>query len=263
MIELQGQNKLCERFNNLEDLPHSFILIGDVGCGKHTLTSQLVKEFDLTYLDISDIISSDTLLEFEFSKVPTLYVIDMDKLSNQNVVLKFIEDYDPFKYICAITNSKNLVLPTILSRCTPFEFERYSKDILKPYIDKLYLEEDRELALNICSTIGQVELYSKYDLNKLDKTVKTLIDKIEVVNFYNLISIVKQFEDSDIVMIFKLLIYNLHKQICYDGKINLSKYYNLTVDYMKRTLDKRIKGSSLLTNYLIEYWLLVGNNNGN
>ena len=103
-MELKGQEKLLNTFQNMSvnTLPHTFMLLGDYGCGKHTFSHEIADRFKLDYHEITKEITSDFLIELSTKNIPTLYVINILEVKDQNVVLKFIEDFKQSIFICLI-----------------------------------------------------------------------------------------------------------------------------------------------------------------
>ena len=258
---IKGQEKLTATFQNMtiEELPHTFMLLGESGCGKHTLSKEIAEQFYLKYDDISETISSDLIFEIETIKIPTLYVLDVNKLKDQNIILKFIEDYKEFIYICVLCDNKNLLLETIANRCIVYEFEKYSIDFLKesaPYT--LAKDEIKPILLNICNTVGQLQDCVNQDLLSLNDLTFKIIHKTQNANFPNLLSLVNKFnykdfyDKYDVMIFFKLMLFNL-LELCKKDSNYCSKYM-LTQKYYKRLNDTRLNRENLMTQYLIDFW---------
>ncbi len=260
-MQLRGQEKLVNTFMNMKVLPHAFILLGDDGCGKHLFSKDIAEMKELEYQDITETISNDLIAEIQVSRVPTLYTIDIEEVKDQNILLKFLEDYDAYTFVCVLVNNKNLVLNTILNRCIIYQFERYSKEFLMDDIAyTLASDENKPILLNICTTPGQMNDIVNEDLQSLDRLCDTIILKLQDANFSNMLSITSQFNYKDqygkfnVNTFFKLMLYKL-KCSCISNS-NYFSYYMLTQKYAIRLNDSRFKREDLLTNYLIELWKL-------
>ena len=85
-----GQDKLVTSLMAYvaSDFPHDILLLGDRGCGKHTLVKDLGESFYLPVVDITDSISLDTITEISNRPIPTFYVIDCNMLTerHQNII---------------------------------------------------------------------------------------------------------------------------------------------------------------------------------
>ena len=266
---IKGQEKLINIFENMtiDQLPHTFMLLGEDGCGKHTLSKDIAEKFSLEYEDISTTISVELIMEIETIKVPTLYILNINELKDQNIILKFIEDYKEFVYVCVLCDNKNLLLETIANRCIIYEFERYSKEFLMS--NPLYVlanDNNKEIMLNICTTIGQMQDVVNQDLKGLNELTLKIIDKTQDANFPNLLTLVSKFnykdyyDKYDVNTFFKLMLFNLRNKC----KLDIKYYdrYMLTQEYYKRLLyDNRLNKENFMTQYLIKFWKLVKGSN--
>ena len=266
---IKGQEKLTNTFQNMtiDELPHTFMLLGENGCGKHTLSKEIAKLFYLEYEDISTTITNELIMEIETIKIPTLYVLNINELNDQNIILKFIEDYKEFVYVCVLCDNKNLLLETIANRCIIYEFERYTIEFLKD--DPTYVlasDENKEIILNICTTIGQMQDVVNQDIKGLNDLTLKIIDKTQDANFPNLLTLVSKFnykdyyDKYDVNTFFKLMLFNL-KNKC---KLDIKYYdrYMLTQEYYKRLLKhNRLNKENFISQYLIKFWKLVKGNN--
>lgn len=263
---LKGQEKLTSTFENMniEELPHTFMLLGEIGCGKHTLSKEIASKFNLEYSDISAIIDDELISEIENIKIPTLYVLDIKELKDQNIILKFIEDYKEFVYICVICDNKNLLLETIANRCVIYEFERYSKEFLSNHITYVMASEtNKPIVLNICTTPGQLDEIVNENLQEVNELSLKVIHKTQDANFPNLLSLVNKFNYKDyydkynVNTFFKLMLFNL-LELCkkdnhyYDKYMLTQKYYKLYTN-----IKLKLNSENLMTQYLIDFWKLA------
>ena len=56
-------------------------MIGDRGCGKHTLCEMIATKFGLDIVDITDNINYDTILNIYSVVRPTLFLAQLDNIS--------------------------------------------------------------------------------------------------------------------------------------------------------------------------------------
>lgn len=261
MTKLEGQEKLTSTFSHMtiEQLPKTIMLLGEYGCGKHTLAKNIAEMFFLEYNDVTETISVDLINEIYGHKIPTLYVIDVNKLKDQNIILKFIEESKDFIFVCLLCDNENLVLNTVMNRCIIYRFEEYSKDFLKQYISCVR-QGDEEIALNIFTTIGQLQTYGNMNLTELNDLCYKIATKIQDASITNTLSLVDKFnykdlyDKYDVSIFFKLL-----KLILKDLTKQDIKYYNmymLVLNYSKRLNDNRIRKEDLMSNFLIKFWKL-------
>lgn len=259
---LEGQERLSKQIEylTLDTLPQTFMLLGETGCGKHTLASRIATRLGLDYLDITENISGDVLSELSISPMPTLYVIDTQVMTErqQNTILKFIEDYRPNSWTCLLCANRNLLLETIANRCIVYTFDAYSKEFLKGFAVDFLGEEKYAKALELSATVGQIKDFIGQDIDKLEELCNKIIHKIKLANLSNALSISKQFNYKDLYdkfnvnIFFKLMCKKLQESCITDPKY--FKTYKITQEYAKRINDSRLKKQDLMENYLIQLW---------
>lgn len=259
---LEGQERLSNTFENLSlsNLPQTFMLLGDIGCGKHTLASRIASHYGLDYLDITNNISEDVLSELALSPMPTLYVIDTQVMNErqQNTILKFIEEYRPNSWTCLICANKNLLIDTIVNRCIVYTFDTYSREYLRGFAVDLVDEANCDKVLDLSATVGQIKDFIGQDLNKLDDLCEKIITKIKLANLSNVLSISNQFNYKDLYdkfnvhIFFKLLCRKL-QTLCITEPSYLNMY-KITQEYAKKLNDVRLNQQLLIENYLIQLW---------
>jgi len=153
-----GQRKLIDKLNTLtlDTLPHSLILVGDAGCGKHTYLNEVVNKLQLEFEDVSELLDDEKILGIQQRSIPTLYLINSDliKERDQNVILKLLEEPTDFSYICIICSSINGLLPTITNRCYVWNFESYSEEELKNFTN--LIGDDFKNTIKILNTPGKL-----------------------------------------------------------------------------------------------------------
>ena len=255
-----GQDKL---FNSLmaysmSDFPHSILLLGDKGCGKHTLVKEIANTHDVSIVDITNSISLETITEISNRPIPTIYIIDCSLITerHQNIILKFLEEPSAYAYIFLLCTSKSMLLPTIVNRCMIYEFEPYTREILSQF-----LTDNNTHVLDVCTTPGQVLSIHSGDLEKLEELCVTIVTKIGRANYSNTLSIVKkinlkdEFDKFDINVFFNVLLETILKlYINSTLNIKFTELYNLVADYKKRLGDTRLNKELLLENFLTTVW---------
>lgn len=260
-MNLKGQKELVEIFENMNmnQLPHSFMLLGEYGCGKHLLSHEIADKFGLDYHETTDEITSELLDTYAITNIPTLYVIDIVKVKDQNLVLKFAEESKNFVYVCLLCDNENLVLDTVLNRCIIYRFQKYDIEVLKDDVAYILMsEENQKLALTICNTIGQLREVGNSNLVELYDFCNKVVEHIGDANFPNMLSISDKFNYKDLYdkyninSFFKFMI-NLYSE----KYIKDNKYYKefiTTVDYFKKLNNSKYNKELLIQNYLINLW---------
>ena len=91
-----GQDKLIDKINNInmDNLPHSLILLGDKGSGRHTIFNMIVDKMQLPFFDITDKLSQELIDEIYLKIEPIIYLINIDDISlrESNMILKMVEE---------------------------------------------------------------------------------------------------------------------------------------------------------------------------
>ncbi len=178
MVEIKFQDKLMDFFNGMPiaGLPHTMLLCGETGCGKHLLCNYMSECFGLPLQDITERLSLDTITEIYLSATPTFYVINMNAITvkEQNVILKFLEEPSPNVYILLLVTNAHVVLDTILNRCIRLEFEKYTL----PQLHTFVAEDVPDYFLQFCETPGDVLAYQSQDMNLAAQFAEKVILKL-------------------------------------------------------------------------------------
>lgn len=254
-----GQDKLIAKLKSysIATLHHSIMLLGDKGCGKHTLVTELAKYFNVDVIDISESISLDTITEINNRPIPTFYIIDSSLITerHQNIILKFLEEPTPYAFIFLLCTNKSIVLSTIVNRCLIYEFEPYSKETLSQFVN------GDARVLDVCTTPGQVLSMHANDLDELQKLCNTIITRIGKANYPNTLSIVKkinlkdEYDKFDIDVFFNVLLKTIYDSVLTNNcDKKLFSLYNLVSNYKKKLQDTRLNKELFLENFLTTLW---------
>ena len=215
-----GQKNLIEQFNTFtfETLPTTMLLVGEKGCGKHTLMGMLSAKFSIDFENISDKLTYEKIVDLFLNPLPKFYVIDKDmSISEQNSLLKFIEEPPKTAKVFILCENENSLLETIVGRCQKFYFEEYSEDEL------LNFTTNKEL-ISYFKTPGQLLSFSNDNMWVFD-LCKTILTKIDLASIPNVLTLSNKFnfgkDDTkfDIGVFMKLLV-----KTCYDFSIKDNKY---------------------------------------
>ena len=203
------QSEIISKLTNAKKnnrLSHAYIFSGPMGVGKNLLAhyfalllysddkvdlesniaNQIFKDEFLNlftiYSDSKTIKKNQiTDLQEEFSKTsqldgPRIYIInDAEKmnLSSQNSLLKFIEEPANNTYGILLTTNKDLILPTIKSRCQILDFKPMDYNLLKNQMIKsginkkyatflAYLTNDLKNALDYASNEDMIKFLDTF-----------------------------------------------------------------------------------------------------
>jgi replication-associated recombination protein RarA len=260
-MKLLGQEKLLSIIDSYtySTYPKSAIILGSFGSGKHTLSSYIAKKFNLDMVDITKDISQDFLNEISLRVTPSLYIIDASEISDkqQNMILKFLEEPTTYSFILILAENRVSLLPTILNRCVIFEFRQYSKDILSQFVDN---SVDKDLALSICSTPGQLKALKMTNLSEMKELCVKMVQKSPLASFPNMLSISEKlnykddFNKYDVDLFFSMLTQVMFDEYRQTNTQNVITMYLKTIDCMKKLVDRKLNRRHLVENYLSNLW---------
>ena len=257
------QYKIYNRIDNLtiDTLPRTLLLLGEFGCGKHTIVEHIGNTFNLEIEDISDILTIETIDNISMRVEPKIYLIDNSKLTirNENVILKFLEEPLKNAFIILIAESKYSIIPTVWNRCQVWEFEGYSKEYLETFIDEN--NKDKDIILRVANTPGKVKLYQTYPVSDMMALADKIFKNMSNANFANALTLSRfiAFKNEKDKYDFKLFLDVLLEasiQCCRDKMVKCFEAYKLT---SKLNTDKyifNIDKKALFEHYLIELKLL-------
>lgn len=265
-----GQDKLIEKLNTLtlDTLPHSILLLGDQGSGKHTFVTLIKDKFNLPLFDITNIISQQTIDEIYTKIEPQLYLIDIDKLSvkEENIILKFVEEPLKNSFIIIIGKNKNTILPTIVNRCQIWVMESYYTETLATFLNNN--TEDNKWLLQVCKTPGQVlMMQSKFEdaKNMLDMSYK-IIKHISTANFANTLTISNKIafknesDKWDYDLFIKVLKYALVQTVRAPGYNDVLAFtlWDRTMKLLQDSNIPHINKQQLFERYLLDCKCAIG-----
>ena len=256
---LIGQTQINNRLANLtlKNLPHSILLIGEEGCGKHTLCKIIADKFDLQLKELDNNINQEDIDNIVFKPYLCLYFINLDNAipKLQNNLLKFLEEPISNIYIICITSNINNVLPTLSNRCQRWYFEKYAKEELKKFITN---STNEDLILKIFDTPGQIIKGQDHPLQEMENLANTMIDRIAGASVSNILSISdnkiawKNEQDKFNINIFlKVLEETILEKIKNNDD---KKYYNIfhLINNLKSKLNLCISQQQTFEGFLME-----------
>ena len=253
-----GQEHLLEKLKSysLATLPHSILLVGDKGCGKHTLVKELSNHFKIDLLDISDSLELETLQEISLRSSSCLYVVDTNKITEkqQNVILKFLEEPTSNTYIILLATSKSILLDTIINRCVSFEFEPYSINQLLQFLP---FEPDIEMLVEYCHTPGQVLNMKVDEIKEMIELCDNIISNIGKTRFPNIFKIsskVLSEKDNEyrLDVFYNILLERLMNCFCNSSNIVYRDMYNICSNAVKKHLDSRMNQELIIDSLVVD-----------
>lgn len=189
------QDKLVNQIKQLtlSNFPHSLILEGEYGAGKHYLCDIIQEHLNLDAELISSKLTADFVDEAMINPTPKLYIIEANEFNEkaQNSILKFIEEPLANSYIIILVENISQVLETVRNRCQHWVLEAYTREYIESLID---FECDKELVLSIARTPGKLELLKSQPLADITKSAKALIKNLKGSKLQHILVLVDKFD---------------------------------------------------------------------
>ena len=259
-VDIIGQDELKNRIDNttLDTFPHSLILKGAKGSGKHLFCEYIAEHLGLELIDITDKISLETLTDITIKPTPAIYVIDGTKITvkQENIVLKFLEEPSKSAYIIILCEALRQLLDTIRNRCQCWSIELYNVENLKLFV----ADFDKAYALQIADTPGQLLKLRGQDVDGLFKLCETIVDKIGNANYANTLTITDKIafdgetDKFDLDCFIQAMNFTLMKRV-YDTNdrytyMKMYNAYDLTLNLLVDMYTPHINKKYLMDNYL-------------
>ena len=239
-----GQEELLNKINNLQldTLPHTILIEGKKGSGKHTIANILCEKFNTELIDLKEFgINETTINDLLLSPNIHFCVLDLKGISirEQNVMLKFLEEPLNHCYIILFCEHSSQVLPTVFNRCQHWKMSFYTKEQLKSFYDEYTMFNEFQYAndkiFEIAETPGDIKELLETNIDDVINLINNIIQNIGKANFSNALVLVdkikefnpdKGFVNFDIFL--KVFFYVLKEQIKHDSNIRLlDMYYKL------------------------------------
>lgn len=189
MTDLLYQDELLQIIlsYSLDTFPHSVLLLGPQGCGKHTLLNIIQSKLNINVENITNHLTYDYLLDLTIRTSPYLYIIEASQLTirQQNIILKFLEESTSNSFVVVISNHDNL-LDTIVNRCQVFRFKKYTTEMLSTFLVPGMPAE----ILQYCDTPAEVINFNYEKFESMLKLINKLIDEIAHVSIHSLLQLV-------------------------------------------------------------------------
>ena len=215
------QERLYNRVDKstIDTFPRTLMLLGEFGCGKHTLVNYIANKFKFEVEDISDNITLELLDDISTRPIPKIYIIESDKLNtrNENVILKFLEEPMKNAYIILLVERKEYIIQTVVNRCQVWEFEGYPIG----YLDTLIPEShpNRAELLLVANTPGKVQKYQSYPISDMIDLANRMFLNMCRANIANALTLGRHLafknekDKFDFNLFCDILVITLHKLI--------------------------------------------------
>lgn len=266
MEKIFGLDYLTSKFDSytLDTLPHSILIIGKEGSGKHVISNYLSDKFNLNLLDISDDLSDELIDNIYRDVSPRFYLVDLRKITEkeQNILLKLFEEPSANAYIILLANSTFSVLPTILNRGQIFNINIYDKATLMEFAKEKDVKVDMRYFGNVIETPGDIKkLYSSnVSMDTITDLTNKIINKINIASYANTLTIVNklnfkdEYDKIDVDFFLKTLYYNSAEE-CIKGNDKAYTIYSNVGETLRKLTDTRLNKRILVTHMLSEIWL--------
>jgi replication-associated recombination protein RarA len=237
-----------------ETAPHTILLLGPGGCGKHTVAKMIADRLEAPMRDITDSVGYELISEIQISTEPCLYLVDLDGIGDraQNALLKFAEEPTLYSYVMMIASSDVGVLSTIMNRCYVMRFKPYSKDELMQFSDDGAL-------VSYCATPGQVKS-ACCSVKDIEALCSGMAGKMARARFDNALSIADrmnykdEYDKWDVDIFMSVLLTKLSED-CIIKKDEVSvRMYNIAREAKSGMLDARLSKRSVIELMIIRMW---------
>lgn len=235
-----GQIRLINQISTYtsETFPKSVLIVGSKGCGKHTFINEyVIPMLGKPLVDLTDDISFERLMEISLSVIPTVYFIDIDKVTErvQNVLLKFIEEPPETATIIMISTSLVNVIQTVQNRCSKWIFDPYSREELAQFLGP----EDDASILQYAETPGMVLCTHSEDIKNIENLAKKLLTVSSKASLSNLLTVSQKIDwtDKEVNLFSRHLFYDILSKVSCDlykeRQIGF-KVFDLTREYINQ-----------------------------
>ena len=265
MVGLESTINIINNYT-LDTLPHSILLNGKEGSGKHVLSDYISDKFNLNLLDITDDLSEDLINNIYRNSSPRLYQIDLRKIAekDQNILLKLLEEPSSNTFIILLTNSLFSVLQTIQNRCFIIKIENYTKEQLKCFSEEKNIQINDKYFGSVIQTPGDIIKVDSLNiqLDVIEELVDKLINKLDIASYANTLTIVDklnfkdEYDKIDVDFFLRLLYINSVIGYC-TGDVKLYPFVQIVRSTINKLSDSRINRKLLISHMLSELWLEV------
>lgn len=263
-INFIGQDSLLQKINGftVETFPHSFIVYGENGSGRHMLCSLIAEKFHLDYVEVRERIGDSKLITKKYSApalrdfldectlnvFPTLIIFEAADLQEKEsaALLKILEEPPRQLYIAIIAPSPQSLIPTIKNRAIEFDIPVYTRDTLKLFLT----DASQECFLEYANTPGQVLSLSTLGVSSFNDMLKlaySIFTNITKATYGNLFNISNRFfprsEDKFPFEVFALMLYKTCYKLLLQGSFSYDAIlltFQLIQDIRKPRSDNRL-----------------------
>lgn len=260
-MKFVGQDKLLATLGKYtaESLPKTFMLIGEKGCGKHTVAKMLAERLGLELVAIGAEASSEEISDMSQRAIPTLYAIDLADFSEkqQNRFLKFIEEPSMYSHVVLLAESEIGVLPTILNRCAKMRFEQYTVEQLR---EINWMHDESDMLFAVCNTPGKLLDVNGKTLPDMYALCDTIAHKIDAATWANTLRISlkinykEDYDKFDFRTFFDMLEYTASKTYREEKTALSYKVYHMANKAKAAMANKPLVKENFMLSFLTQLW---------
>ena len=263
-----GQKKALANIDNMKELPHFMLILGDKGSGKKTLVKEIIHKtgWYSYYCPDNKVETIRTAIHCMYKvSAPTIFIMtDVDDMSvaSKNVLLKVMEEYPRNVYIIMTVCNRQNVLNTVLSRAYIQTMDTYSKDEILEYALSKQTDFDSNIVWELCRTPGDVDLLFSMGADEFYKYVEKVIDNIAYVSISNVFKLTSKIalkpdaEGYDLKMFLTAIqrVCNKHIQEIEDKEER--NYWIEAVKVTSNTLSMLNSVTGINKSMLLDVWIL-------
>ena len=267
-----GQDRLIDHINsyNIDTFPHSILLEGPVGCGKHTLCYAIGDALGLEVVELNSNAERKDVDTIQTKPYPCLYVIDITDVipKFQNSILKILEEPPAGAFIICLCITRHAVLPTIRNRCAIWTFDRYLKDVLAKFVSSSYSTDDREIALSIFNTPGKIIKNQYCSLMPIKSLVLDILNRLGRASVPNILSIADKiaFKNEkgkiDLSVFMDALLYEAFNKVVNEPSVTKYQRVYQVISEMNRRVSNCISKQRTFEGYLIKLYEVLNDSTG-
>lgn len=259
-----GQDVLISRIcqYSIDTLPHSLLIEGPIGCGKHLLIDYIKDKFQLNLSNITDDVDNDVYVNMCLNANKTLYTIDCDKINNLYKILKILEEPMLNSFIALYTTDSSFMLDSIKSRCVLFKFDTYKKEDLLEFISSDVVDVD--VALKIAYTPGTLKNLTKAKIEAIKSLSDNMIMNMNKSNLANALSNIsnkfnysgEDYDKIDVLSFLNYLEYDVATRLCgvEEDLTTLYKFVDAISMFKNQFNNKRLQQEYIMQQFIISLW---------
>ena len=257
-----GQDFILDKIDNytLDTFPHTLLLEGDVGSGKHSICKYVAEHLGLEYCELLTNADRKDIDDIQFKPYPCLYVVDLTNiiLKYQNSILKILEEPPTGAFFICLCTSASLVLPTILNRCIVWKLQRYTADILSKFV-KNYSESGAKIALLAFNTPGKILAYEQEPVEEIYTFANNILDRVTRASLPSVLSIADKiaFKNEkgkyDLALFLEIFKVACGERVTTSNNSVYSNIYKITVDMVSK-MNLNIAQSRVFDGFLVRLY---------